>query len=109
MNEGLIMMQFDDYTSVHRKMVVLGAEVFAREHKVVKALEAAFPGHKQGAIAIAYELQAGSCTTSRDRPCRLGPARLHCFQQSTILLVLVRLMRCSGGRLRLLWRTRPLH
>ncbi len=58
----------DRYFQRRREMAAAAVAAFEAGENVVNTLVTRFPGDKQEAIEIAYELQAGSYTAARDDP-----------------------------------------
>ena len=75
-------MSLDDYFTRRREMAALAVAAFDKGENVVNTLLARFPGAKQEAIEIAYELQAGTYTANRDKE----TARAYRREQHGILL-----------------------
>ncbi len=62
------MSDIEAYFRQRREMAALATAAFDTGENVVNTLVARFPEAKQEAIEIAYELQAGSYTATRDKP-----------------------------------------
>lgn len=75
-------MSLDDYFARRREMAALAVSAFDKGENVVNTLLARFPGAKQEAIELAYELQAGTYTANRDKE----TARAYRREQHAILL-----------------------